>query len=264
MKKPLVSIVVPTKDSSEFLGKCLASIRNQTYKNIEIIVVDNNSMDNTKEIARKYTKLVLNKGPERSSQRNSGAKKSKGKYLLFIDSDMILTPKVVEECVGKTNKNVKAIIIPEISIGKGFWAKCKTLEKQCYIGDDTIEAARFFDKELFWKVGAWNKDMIAAEDWDLTNRVRELTSIERLNSIIKHNEGTISLIQTIKKKYYYGQRLKPYLEKNKERAKQQYKLIRPAYIRNWKLFLKDPIHTIGFVIMKGCEFGAGALGYILK
>jgi glycosyltransferase involved in cell wall biosynthesis len=261
MKKPLVSIIVPTKNSSEFLDQCLESIKNQTYKNIELIVVDNNSTDNTKEIANRYTKLVFNKGPERSSQRNFGAKKSKGKYLLFIDSDMILTPKVVEECV---NKNAKAIIVPEISIGEGFWAKCKALEKQCYIGDDTIEAARFFDKSLFWKSGAWNKDMIAAEDWDLTNRIRELTNIGRINSLIKHNEGRISLIQTLKKKYYYGQRLKPYLEKNKKKAKQQYKLIRPAYIRNWRLFLKDPIHGFGFIIMKVCEFGAGGLGYILK
>ena len=128
MKSPLVSVIVPCKNSSQFIAQCLESIKNQTYKNIEIIVVDNNSTDNTKEIARKYTKLVFNKGPERSTQRNFGAKESKGEYLLFIDSDMILTRKVVEECVGKIDQSAKAIIIPEISIGEGFWIDAGKLE----------------------------------------------------------------------------------------------------------------------------------------
>ena len=62
----LVSVIVPTKNSERTLAKCLDSIRNQTYKSIEIIVVDNNSIDSTKEIAKRFTKKVYNKGPERS------------------------------------------------------------------------------------------------------------------------------------------------------------------------------------------------------
>jgi probable beta-1,3-galactosyltransferase len=60
MKNPLVSVIIPTYNSSRTLEKCLKSIKNQTYKNIEIIVVDNNSIDNTKEIAKKYTGKVYN------------------------------------------------------------------------------------------------------------------------------------------------------------------------------------------------------------
>ena len=136
--KPLVSVIVPTRNSEKFIGKCLESISKQTYSRIEIIVVDNNSTDRTKEIAKKFTKKVYNKGPERSAQRNYGAKMSKGSFVLFIDSDMVLTSKVVGECVLSIGK---AVIIPEKSFGKGFWAKCKALEKSFYIGVDWIEAA---------------------------------------------------------------------------------------------------------------------------
>src|SRR5206468_1500632 len=102
---PLVSIVIPTKNSGEFLEACLRSIKEQTYTNIEIIVVDNSSSDNTQEIARKYTDKVFTKGPERSAQRNFGAQSSSGDYLLIIDSDMELSPNVIAECVEKAQSD---------------------------------------------------------------------------------------------------------------------------------------------------------------
>ena len=152
MNKSLVSIIIPTKNSSTTLGACLKSIKNQTYKNIELIVVDNNSTDETKVIAKKYTDKVFNKGPERSAQRNYGVKQSNGEYTLIIDSDMELSEKVVENCVKKiqSNTHIKAIIIPEESFGVGFWAQCKKLERSFYIGVDWIEAARFFEKKSLY------------------------------------------------------------------------------------------------------------------
>src|SRR3989344_7410236 len=137
MKKPLISVVVPTKNSEGFLEQCLRTIKEQTYKNLEIIVVDNNSTDKTKEIAKKYTKLIFNKGPERSTQRNYGASKARGDYLLFIDSDMELTKNVVKDCIRRIqNTDIGGLIIPEESFGKGFWARCKTLERSFYVGVD--------------------------------------------------------------------------------------------------------------------------------
>src|SRR3989344_6174590 len=127
-KSPLVSVVITTRNSEETLGKLLKSVKQQSYKYKEIVVVDNDSRDKTKEIALKYTKKVYNQGPERSRQRNFGAEKAKGQYLLFLDSDMVLTEKVMEECVGeikKGNANIGGVVIPEKSFGKGFWTKCK-------------------------------------------------------------------------------------------------------------------------------------------
>jgi glycosyltransferase involved in cell wall biosynthesis len=74
--KPLVSVIIPTKNSSKTLTRCLDSLKNQVYKNTEIIIVDNYSTDNTLEIAKLYTNNVYSFSPERSSQINYGVRKS--------------------------------------------------------------------------------------------------------------------------------------------------------------------------------------------
>lgn len=265
--KFLVSIVIPTKDSAYFLENCLKSIKKQSYKNIEIIVIDNNSRDDTKEIARKYTKLVFNKGPERSAQRNFGALKSKGKYLFFVDSDMELSKKVVEECVqmSKINK-IGGVVIPELSFGKGFWARCKTLERSFYVGVDWIEAARFFKRNVFEEFNGFDVSLISGEDWDLSQKVKSKYDIGNIKSYIFHNEGNLSLIHLLNKKKYYGSKIKLYSsKKNNSRifSKQssiieRYKLF---FSRPKKLFA-DPILGFGMLFMKTCEFGVGAFGYL--
>jgi len=267
---PLLSIIIPTRNSEKTIEACLESIKMQTYKNIEIIVVDNNSSDNTKQFAQKYTDLVYNKGQERSTQRNYGAKKSTGKYLLFIDSDMELSKKVVEECmeIVRNSKNTKAIIIPEESFGIGFWAQCKKLERSFYIGVDWIEAARFYQKNLFLKIGGFNKKLISAEDWDLSQKVMAVGEIDRINSFIFHNEGSLSFIQTLKKKFYYAKSIKDY-----QQAQQNlpFFLKQTGIVSRYKLFFSspkklfhNPIVTIGMFFMKTAEFAVGGVGYLIS
>lgn len=263
MSGGLVSVIVPTKNSAGTIEMCLKSIKEQTYPDIEIIVVDNYSEDGTAEIARKYAQVFV-KGPERSTQRNHGAENAKGNYLVFIDSDMELTSTVIEECVHEiVSDDIGAVVIPEISVGEGFWTRCKALERSCYIGDDTIEAARFFDKNVFQKMKGYDETIAGGgEDWDLPQRVKIAGyKIGRIDSLIKHNEGRLSLLKTMNKKYYYAKTIRNYMKKHPEMAKKQLVLIRPAFIRHWQHLACDPIYTVGFIFMKCCEFGAASLGY---
>ena len=265
-KRLLVSVIVPTRNSSETLEACIESIARQSYEDIELVVIDNNSTDNTKAIAKQYTKHVLNKGPERSAQRNYGAKKASGDYVLFIDSDMELTPNVVSSCVTYANKNrgSRAIIIPEESFGEGFWAQCKKLERSFYVGIDAIEAARFFEKELYLKLGGYDEDMVSGEDWDLSKRVAKMTRTGRINEFILHNEGRLRLIKSLKKKYYYAGLSRTYMQ----RQNVQSKLIDSVGpIQRYKLFLsqpgklfKNPLYGLGVLFMKTSEFAAGFVG----
>ncbi len=264
MKQPLVSIIVPTRNSAATLDACLASISKQSYKNIELIVVDRDSTDDTKTIAKKYTELVFNKDPERSVQRNYGAKKAKGEYVVFIDSDMELTSNVIKQCIAAKDERHEAVIIPEESFGVGFWAQCKKLERSFYIGNDAIEAARFINKNVFIKAGSYNEDMVSGEDWDLNNRVRKITDIARIDALILHNEGKINLKKTLAKKYYYAKQAGAYMAQSYNQTSLTGKT---GPLARYKLFfskpgllLKNPLTGIGMLFMKTSEYAFGLVG----
>ena len=279
MKNKLVSIVITTKNSSQYIEACLKSIKTQIYKNIEIIVIDNNSKDKTKEIAQKYTKFVFNKGPERSAQRNFGGSKSKGEYLLFIDSDMELSKDIVNHCVIKINEQksetegmkIKGIIIPEKSFGEGFWAKCKALERSYYLGVDWLEAPRFFSKDVFDEFQGYDLSQTGTEDYDLPQRIKSkygIKTIGRINSFIYHNEGRLSLFYTLNKKFYYAKTINVYAERkinkgyfNKQgNILERYKL----FFSDPKKLFRNPIIGLGMLFMKTMEFSVIGIGYLLK
>ena len=266
---PLVSIIIPTKNSEIFLQACLDSLQKQTYKNTEIIVVDNKSTDNTLTIATKYTKNVFNKQPERSAQRNYGAKKAKGKYIFFADSDMESSPNVIKECIStiENNKDMKALVIPEESFGKGFWAECKHLERSFYIGISFMEAARFFDKEAFLKVKGYDENLVSGEDWYLSQKLEKIGKIGRINAKIFHNEGRLTYISSVSKKYYYAKHFAKYINlKDNLHLKNQISIGRRylLFFAHPKKLFSNPMVGLGMLFLKTSEFAAGGIGYLLS
>lgn len=263
---PLVSTLVHTKNSQKTIRKHLESIRKQSYKNIEIVMVDNNSTDNTVRIAKKFVDTVYYHGPERSAQRNFAAKKAHGKYYLVPDSDMILGKHVIRECVNliKNNPDLKAVTIPEKSLCKGFWSKCKALERECYTYDKTIEAARFFEKKTFWEMGGYDESLTGPEDWDLPQKIKLRYKIGRIKSQILHDERNISLLSLAQKKHYYGLKVSRYIRKYpiQSTAQQLVYLLRPAFYRNWRLLTKHPVLTMGMLTMLTVEQVAGFIGFL--
>lgn len=107
----LVSIVVPTYNCEKYIENCIESIVIQSYKNIEVIIIDDGSIDNTYEIIKKYiTKdkrikyfTQENSGP--SVARNKGIEKSNGEYLIFVDSDDIIEKIYVEKLLNRIKSN---------------------------------------------------------------------------------------------------------------------------------------------------------------
>lgn len=267
--QPLVSVIVPTKNSSATLEACLKSIREQSYKQIEIIVVDNFSTDATQEIAKKYSDKVFEKGPERSPQRNFGVSQAQGEYVAIIDSDMELSKDVVSSCVEKMKENqaILGLVIPEESFGQGFWAQCKKLERSFYVGVSWMEAARFFKKSIFEQLGGYNESMVSGEDWDLSQRVEAVGKIDRVVEYIYHNEGKISLMKTLKKKYYYAKLFSKYLNNNQQTTNVGRQT---SVLGRYQLFFSSPNHLfkqpivgIGMLLMKTCELIVGSFGYLI-
>lgn len=114
---PLVSIIIPNKDEVESLDKCLQSIEKSTYKNYEIIVVENNSVkDETfayyKKIEAKGVKVVYwEKGFNYSAINNYGASYAKGDYLLLLNNDVeVITPDWLEEMLGNCQRKEVGIV----------------------------------------------------------------------------------------------------------------------------------------------------------
>jgi len=255
-----VSVIIPTSNSENFLDRCLGSIEKQHYPHFEIIVVDNYSKDNTWKIAKDYGCKIISSRTNRSNARNIGFCSARGGYILSIDSDMELTEDVIIESLRKLKAGFQAIIIPEISVGEGFWTKCKVLERSCYVGDDSIEAPRFFEKSVIDVINGYDTDLVFGEDWDLSLRIRQRGfKIGRINAHINHNEGRLTLQQAILKKRYYGETLQNYAAKHPREARQQLSPFRSAFLKNWRRLAGNPFCAFGMVLMKTCEFSAAWL-----
>lgn len=105
----MISVIIPTYNRADLLPKTILSVKNQTYKDIEIIVVDDASTDNTPEVVRDllrdndtYIRLLTNSGSS-SRPRNEGLKFAKGEYISFLDSDDWLEPTCLEKLHQKMN-----------------------------------------------------------------------------------------------------------------------------------------------------------------
>ena len=265
MKKP-ISCIITTKNEEETVGKLLSSIEEQNNKNFEIILVDNNSTDKTVKIAKQFGARIFNFGPERSAQRNFGVKKAMGEYVLILDADMKLTKNVLSECIGKFEKNddLGALIIPEKSFGEGFWTKCRAFEREFYIGDSSIEAARCFRKNVFLNFEGYDETMTGPEDYDLPLRIKKAGGkIGRIKSYILHNEKRFSPIKSARKKFYYALHAKSYLKNHPEMVIKQGNLVfRPVFFRKWKKLVSHPVLGIGMFLIKGTELIGGLSGII--
>lgn len=259
LSKPVVSVVVTTKNEEKNTGRCLESIKRQTYpkEKIEIIVVDNNSTDKTKQIAQKYTKLVFDKGPERSAQRNYGIGRAKGKYILFLDADMSLSEGVIEECIKKFQssklkaQNLVGLYIPERILGNSFWSKVRNFERSFY-NATVIDAVRFFPKKVWEEIGGYDESLTGPEDWDFDKRVRKLGNTDIINQPLYHNEADFILRDYLRGKLYYVKTFDKYIDKwgiNDPDVKKQFGFFYRYFgvfteKGKWKKIIRHPISSL--------------------
>jgi len=257
---PLVTVVVPTRNTERTLARCLESIRAQTYPAVELVVVDNSSTDETVAIAKERADQVVTWGPERSAQRNHGWRIGSGDYLIFIDADMVLSEGIAAEVVHafQADNDLGALVIPELAFGEGSLARCRELEKRLYLGDSRVEAARAFPRRLLDEVGGYDEDITGFEDWELPDRIRAAGyKVGRVDSVIMHDEGRINLRRAFAKKRYYGHWLPRY---RKVQQAVPRSLGRPALLSQPGLILRAPHRFAGLLLLKTVEWSGLALG----
>jgi len=156
MNQPLVSIIVPAYNVERYIEECIDSLLNQTYKNIEIIVLDDASTDATLYLLKQYEGQIqlieneLNQG--QGARRNQGMKLAKGEYIYFVDSDDWIEMNTIEELVEQAVKTDADLVRFN---GKAFSEGGVTLEREgqynfshqlehqkVYTGDDLLDKNR--------------------------------------------------------------------------------------------------------------------------
>lgn len=268
--KGLVSVIIPTYCAEKHIARCLKSIKNQTYKKVEIIVVDQSSPDQTKNIARRYTEKILSREKPKfysppSFSRNLGERKAQGEFLLNIDSDMELEPNLIEYCVKNIRtENCVGLIIHERDIALNFWSRCRALEKKCMINDPYMEAARFSLRKTFREIEGYDSSLGSGEDWDLQARLKERGKVGYSQGYILHHTGKKHILKNFVKMINYGKTFDKYIRKHPELAKKQLTPFREMYFKNWELLARNPLLTGGLVLLKFTEFFGAFVGLVLS
>ena len=182
MKNPLVSIIIPNYNKEEFLSNCIQSVLKQTYRNFEIIIIDNFSSDKSLDVAKNFIdpriKLFQfkNNGIIAAS-RNFGIKKSNGKYLAFLDSDDCWMKDKLSQSVKALENGADFIyhdcIIFSEDLKKRRITKSRSLhepiqEDLIFNGNDIVTSSVVLRKELFVSITNFseNINLIANEDFD--------------------------------------------------------------------------------------------------
>lgn len=184
MKPPVVSVIIPAYNRAWSIKRAIDSVMAQTFSDFELIVVDDGSTDNTKEILNSYKKeihIITQENLGASAARNAGIKKAKGNMIAFLDSDDEWLDRKLEaqmdffeqnplykicQTVERWIRYGKFVNIPDIHKKTGGELFGQSLKK-CMITCSSVMMRR----ELLEEVGLFNESLPACEDYDLWLRI---------------------------------------------------------------------------------------------
>lgn len=210
---PLVSVVIPCYNVEDYVEECVTSVLEQTYQNIEIICVDNNSEDKTYqkllELKKKnpHIKVVQELKAGAPVARNTGLKIAKGEWIQFLDADDILLPEKIESNLKHLGekKNQEGLVI-------GGYKRVQTkgeytiqeLEKSdpwkaLFLSKLGITSCLLFNKRSLDRVGGWNENLKSSQEYTLLFEILKTISFQhiiyddRVLTLIRDREsGSIS------------------------------------------------------------------------
>jgi len=218
---PFVSIIVPVFNGEHVIADCIESLLNQDYPKYEIIVVDNNSTDNTAKIIKQYPVKYLLEDKIQSSYaaRNKGIIHSQGEILAFIDADCIASKTWLREGVKLFVKPDVGCVAGEIVAYKpkkkieiffentNFFSVKRLLNKYSFL-PAAVTANAFYRRKVFELIGLFDSNTITAGDIDLSWRMQLFTKYkiapaEKAVVYHRHRKTYLSLLKQ-HKRYGYG------------------------------------------------------------
>lgn len=210
MDKELVSIIVPIYNVEKYLKKCIESIINQTYKNIEIILVDDGSPDKCGEICEEYSKkdnriVVIHKqNGGLSDARNKGIKVAKGKYITFVDSDDYVDYRYIEllyKAVKENNTKIAQCNIAKVNMSGNIIARLGYRENSIKTSKNMLND--IYSSHLIENIVVWNKLYLKEMFNNISFPVGKIHEDEFTTFKILYNVDKISIVNEYL--YYYRQ-----------------------------------------------------------
>lgn len=171
----LISVIIPAYNEEKRIGKCLESIINQTYKNIEILVIDDGSKDNTVKVINGYKdkriRVISIENSGQGAARNIGIKKAKGELITFVDSDDYIANNMIELLYNDMIKNKSEIsicniikVVGEDEIRFNNYENITKDKRTNFIISHPGPVARLYKKELFLKNNLYFLEKMIYED----------------------------------------------------------------------------------------------------
>lgn len=181
---PKVSVIIPSYNRAKLLGRAIDSVLHQTFSDYEIIVVDDGSKDNTKDVLKAYDgkiKYIYQANRGISGARNQGIKEARGEYIAFLDSDDSWIPEKLAEQIKvlEANKNV-GIVYSKLQMINDKGEHCgvkpkhksgKNFRELIEIGGDIPTSSVMARRECFEKVGVFDESLQQMEDIDMWIRI---------------------------------------------------------------------------------------------
>lgn len=208
-----ISIIIPTYNRKSFLIHAINSVLNQTYQNLELIIIDDGSSDKTENIIKKkYPKIKFYKQKNKgvSAARNKGIKMASCKWIAFLDSDDRWHPRKLENQINYllTHPRYKICHTDEIWIRKGIRINQHKKHKKHggHIFDKCLDLCRIspssviIHKDIFNKVGLFNEKLPVCEDYDLWLRIAEKFPVLYLDEKLTIKYG--GHLNQLSKKYW--------------------------------------------------------------
>ncbi|MFH1545306.1 MAG: glycosyltransferase [archaeon] len=252
MKK--IAIIIPTLNEEENIGRLIDSIKNASYKNKEIIVVDDGSKDRTVETAKKKGASVILNRPKKGGPafcRNKGARYSDAEIICFLDADSLIEDKqFFARCLKEfEDKTVVAVYTSYKTI------QCTLLEKIVTLPKGISMEPKFIIASVFLKVGGF-PEIGFGEDQVLVERLREYEQEKGLREKVVSDayfsgHGVHSLSEMYKQAKWYGKTSVMFLSKiRKSLLKQFFRVyLRPIYFLSFVGTLLSLINSLFLVFL---------------
>lgn len=204
---PTVSVIIPTHNRRDFVREAIASVLAQTYRDFELIVVDDGSDDGTAEVAQECTgvRYVYQANQGVSAARNHGVALSKGELLAFLDSDDLWQPHKLERQVAFFATHPDTLICQTEEIWLRHGARVNPRHKHRKTGGDLFArslelclispSAVMLRRDLFDRVGGFDESLPVCEDYDLWLRITATVPVPLITTplVIKRGGHTDQL-----------------------------------------------------------------------